>query len=270
MIVKNLLLELKCLAFRDFNLKITDQDNKRYEVPQGGIFPTDPQADFTFPCAFSDIIYNFNEEPFSINITRRTDGTVIFDSSSADFIYSDYYLQIATTTSTKLYGFSERFTSSFRLRPGKWTTFPRDRGQMMDDGIGKQTHGYYPIYVQRENNGKFHIAYFRSSNALDAIIEKDANKNYTLTYKTIGGIIDFRFFLGDENPETLVNRFQAYLGRSAVPPFWSLGFHQCRWGYKDIDALETVLQKYRENEIPLDNIWSDIDYMQDYETFTIN
>ena len=65
-------------------------------------------------------------------------------------------------------------------------------------------------------------------------------------------------------------KFQNYLGRSAIPPFWSLGFHQCRWGYKDINALETVISKYQENSIPLDTIWSDIDYMKDNETFTID
>lgn len=74
--------------------------------------------------------------------------------------------------------------------------FPRDRGQMLDDGIGKQTHGYYPIYFQREKNKKFHMNYFRSSNALDVIAEEGGSNNFKLTYKTIGGIIDFRFFLG--------------------------------------------------------------------------
>lgn len=109
--------------------------------------------------------------------------------------------------------------------------FPRDRGQMMDYGIGKQTHGYYPIYFQREKDKKFHMSYFRSSNALDVITEDGFQDNYKLTYKTIGGIIDFRFFLTELDPEILLTKFHKYLGQSAVPPFWSLGFHQCRWGY---------------------------------------
>ena len=148
--------------------------------------------------------------------------------------------------------------------------FPRDRGQMMDTGIGKQTHGYYPIYLQREVGHKFHMSYFRSSNALDVIAQNTEPNRYKLTYKTIGGIIDFRFFLGQFNPEPLVLRFQNYLGRSAVPPFWSLGYHQCRWGYKNIEALENVISSFEKYGIPLDTIWSDIDYMKDYQTFTID
>jgi len=60
------------------------------------------------------------------------------------------------------------------------------------------------------------------------------------------------------------------LGISAVPPFWSLGFHQCRWGYHKVENLETVLTKYAENDLPLDTIWSDIDYMDHFEDFTID
>jgi len=55
-----------------------------------------------------------------------------------------------------------------------------------------------------------------------------------------------------------------------VPPFWSFGFHQCRWGYKNVEALQTVLSNYEKNGIPLDTIWNDIDYMIDYEDFTID
>lgn len=34
--------------------------------------------------------------------------------------------------------------------------------------------------------------------------------------------------------------------------------------------LESVIKSYKENGIPLDTIWSDIDYMHGFEDFTIN
>lgn len=55
-----------------------------------------------------------------------------------------------------------------------------------------------------------------------------------------------------------------------MPPFWSLGFHQCRWGYRNVSFLEDVIKGYESNNIPLDTIWTDIDYMIDYEDFTID
>ena len=39
--------------------------------------------------------------------------------------------------------------TNFRKKEGKWTIFNRDRGQIMDEGTGLQTYGYYPFYLQR-------------------------------------------------------------------------------------------------------------------------
>lgn len=104
---------------------------------------------------------------------------------------------------------------------------------------------------------------------MDVIISTKDNKHY-VTYKVIGGVLDFRFFMGEQNAEATVERLNLYSGRAAIPPFWSFGFHQCRWGYKNVSYLEAVTSGYEKNGIPLDTIWSDIDYMIDYEDFTID
>jgi alpha-glucosidase (family GH31 glycosyl hydrolase) len=96
------------------------------------------------------------------------------------------------------------------------------------------------------------------------VIKSINNNKHFITYKVIGGIIDFRFFLGEQNPEAVVERLNIYSGRAAIPPFWSFGFHQCRWGYDTVSKLEDVTSGYEKNGIPLDTIWSDIDYMIDY------
>ena len=44
----------------------------------------------------------------------------------------------------------------------------------IDRGTGVQTYGYFPLYLLKEKNSLFHIAYMRTSSALDAIkFEKD-------------------------------------------------------------------------------------------------
>lgn len=132
------------------------------------------------------------------------------------------------------------------------------------------TYGFYPVYLVREQSGNFHVSYFRSSNAMDIVVKQTPNSTFSLTYKIIGGVIDFRFFLSEKNPEAAIERLHGYMGRSTVPPFWSLGFHQCRWGYKNVTYLENVIEGYEKNGIPLDIVWSDIDYMSGYEDFTID
>jgi alpha-glucosidase len=59
-------------------------------------------------------------------------------------------------------------------------------------------------------------------------------------------------------------------GRTALPPIWSLGFHQCRWFGYNQDDVERLVAKYREVDVPLDAFWLDIDYMDGYRVFTWN
>ena len=53
-------------------------------------------------------------------------------------------------------------------------------------------------------------------------------------------------------------------------PFWSLGFHNCRYGIEDVNELEDIYKNYTTAKIPLDTMWTDIDYMQFYQDFSFS
>ncbi len=81
--------------------------------------------------------------------------------------------------------------------------------------------------------------------------------------RVIGGVLDFYIFLGP-SPEQVLQQYHSVIGRPAMVPHWSLGFHQCKWGYHTLGALQAVVEGYRQAGVPLEVIWSDIDYMDRY------
>lgn len=68
----------------------------------------------------------------------------------------------------------------------------------------------------------------------------------------------------------VAKQFRAIIGKSYVAPKYAFGFGQSRWGYKTCEDVEAVVSGYRDNQIPLDMVYMDIDYMQDYKDFTVN
>jgi len=194
---------------------------------------------------------------------------VIFDTSDMDLIFSEYYLQVSTKLPTaNLFGIGERNYKLDLGTGGTFTIFNKDQPVNIEDGTqGHNLYGYHPVYLQRENSGSFSMVLLRSSNAMDVVIQ-----NQQLTYKVVGGIIEFDIFLGGKtsDPETVVEQYHDFLGGWIQHPFWSFGHHQSRWGYKNVGDLNAVLQGYKDNDLILDVIWSDIDYMQDLVDFIID
>ncbi|MBB6481613.1 TIM-barrel domain-containing protein [Spirochaeta isovalerica] len=78
------------------------------------------------------------------------------------------------------------------------------------------------------------------------------------------------YFIAGKNPGDVTGKLQRLCGTTERPPLWSLGYHQCRWGYKSYEDLKELDGKFTEHQIPCDGLWLDIDYMTGYRVFTWN
>ena len=115
---------------------------------------------------------------------------------------------------------------------------------------GKQTFGIFFDYPARLT---FDIGYTR----MDTLTVSCENADLNL------------YAINGDSPYDIVKQFRRIIGRSYIPPKFAFGFGQSRWGYKTKEDFRKVAAGYRENHIPLDMIYMDIDYMDSYKDFTL-
>ncbi len=116
---------------------------------------------------------------------------------------------------------------------------------------GKTTFGLFVDYPGRV---KWDLGYTSISNAVISI--EDCNA-------------DFYYITGDSERD-IVKQFRAIIGKSYIPPFWAFGYQQSCWGYATEKDFIDVRDNHRNNNLPLDCIYMDIDYMDNFKDFTVN
>ncbi|KGL86579.1 Lysosomal alpha-glucosidase, partial [Charadrius vociferus] len=206
---------------------------------------------------------DFSREPFGVLLRRRATGTVLLNTTVAPLIFADQFLQIATSLPSRfLYGLGEhRGTLLHSLDWNTLTLWARDVSPTETFNL----YGAHPFYLLMEEGGDAHGVFLLNSNAMEVALQPAPG----LTWRTIGGVLDFYIFLGPD-PNMVIQQYQQVIGFPAMPPLWALGFHLCRWGYGSSNETWQTARAMRNYQIPQDAQWNDIDYMDGYRDFTVD
>jgi len=81
------------------------------------------------------------------------------------------------------------------------------------------------------------------------------------------GVLDFFVVLGP-GPKDVSRQYGLLTGTTALPPAFSIAYHQCRWNYNDQQDVTTVNAKFDEFDIPMDVMWLDIEHTDGKKYFT--
>jgi alpha-glucosidase len=91
----------------------------------------------------------------------------------------------------------------------------------------------------------------------------------TFQYRADGGPADIYLIYGPSAKHVLEN-YAWLTGPTPLPPLWALGFQQSRYSYMSQERVLEVAGRLREDGIPSDAIYLDIDYQDKNRPFTIN
>jgi len=248
------------------HIYLKDYNEQRWEVPE---LCNDWKIEY-FPDKFENSCFEYTIEPFTMKFKDHT-GNEFIEFFTDSLQYSDKLIVFDVLLQTnRLFGLGER-AAHFAMAPGTYTMWNHGAPNPFDDGIGgRNIYGSHPFYVsQTADKSQFFAVWFKNSNAQDAIISLTTDKRYRVTHKSVGGIIELFVFYPNKL-ELVLQKYHILVGRPYLPAFWSMGSHQCRWGYRSIWDIKRILRGYESYEIPLDAITIDIDYMIDYEIFTVD
>eukprot|EP00878_Enallax_costatus_P002700 GHUV01002888.1.p1 GENE.GHUV01002888.1~~GHUV01002888.1.p1 ORF type:complete len:873 (+),score=203.93 GHUV01002888.1:194-2812(+) len=242
------------------HVKISPVGQQRWEVPESIVQRPGPAADLSPSSIAYEVQRPAGEpgQPFALTVTRRSSGEPIFDTSGHRFVFKDQYIELTTNVpaDADLYGIGEVSLPTGPLLPRDGTVITLWARDLASALPYANLYGSHPFYLQINKDGSSHGVLFLNSNGMDVILNSTS-----LTYRVIGGLIDLYFFTGP-TPEEVIRQYHEVIGFPAMPPYWSLGFHQTRWGYANISVLEQVIANYSAAGLPLETVWSDIEYMQ--------
>lgn len=78
---------------------------------------------------------------------------------------------------------------------------------------------------------------------------------HNLIWRTLGGSIDLTFYSGPSQAEVTKSYLTSIDALPAMQQYFTLGYHQCRWGYQNWSVVEDVVDNFAKFGIPLENMW---------------
>jgi alpha-glucosidase len=252
-------------------------------VPRPGL---DDDAGSTISKNDLDITWS-NDPTFSFTVIRKSTGDTVFSTKGSNLVYEDQFIEFVTSMpeNYNVYGLGEQI-HGFRLGNNYTATiYAADAGDPVDGNI----YSSHPFYldtryfeVDPQTGNKTlvtsndpsststyesisHGVFLRNAHGQEVLLRAE-----NITWRTLGGSIDLFFFNGPSQPEVTKQYQLGAIGLPAMQQYFTFGYHQCRWGYMNWTNLQEVVDNFAKFNIPLENIWTDIDYMKSYRDFDMD
>ena len=121
-----------------------------------------------------------------------------------------------------------------------------------------------PFYVGIHNGMSYGVFF---DNTHKSFFNFGASNNRFSSFSADRGEMDY-YLMHSHSVAGIIKEYTHLTGRMELPPFWSIGYQQCRYSYYPDKEVLAVAQTFRDKDIPADVIVLDIHYMEQYKIFT--
>jgi mannosyl-oligosaccharide alpha-1,3-glucosidase len=130
-------------------------------------------------------------------------------------------------------------------------------------------YGSIPVMLAHwSNKGNAHTAgvfWFNPSETFVDIEDTESTKH--THWMSESGIFDLFLMRGPSAPDVL-KQYTSLTGTQAMPPMFAIGYHQCRWNYRDEPDVYNVDEEFERHDFPYDVLWLDIEHTDRKKYFT--
>jgi len=219
------------------------------------------------------VVVHFN--PYKVTFLSNANGTeeVVFEVNGKKSLKFDDNLSADFTFATDaLYGLAER-ASNLLLEDTKadvpYNFYNQDLPRYPLDFKGP-LYGTMPIIVSRSKKSSTLVSmYWQNTSDTYIDIHKNTPTNTDAFWFSERGNLEVYVFVSHSNAQHFRSMSHVF-GHCAMPQYFSLGYHQCRWSYDDQADTLGVNDGFNKHEIPCDSITLDIDHTDGCKYFTFN
>ncbi len=171
---------------------------------------------------------------------EKVKGNIVYDSTEV--------IQFNLNATEKLYGGGARVLGMNR-RGNRLALYNRaDYGYETRSELMNFT---LPIVISSQQ----YMIHF--DNAPIGYLDLDSKKENILEYETISGRKTYQVIAGD-SWEDMIHNYTELTGKQPLPPRWALGNFSSRFGYHSEAEARRTIQKFQDDNIPVDAIILDL------------
>lgn len=268
-LIEEVAFEVFYVNSKTVRIKLKDSRRSRFEVPIE--LNTSFSDAGSFKANYELKVNNKLGEDFDFKLMRRgVASRTLLDTSLGGLMLSDHFLQIATFLNTKnVYGIGHgghHFDGDSNAK--KLISLRRKFNYEVHELFARSEPDMttvHPFLMAIESDGKAHGLLFFNSNPMEMELLPEPG----LVIRTSGGVLDLLIFVGD-SPNEVVSLMSEVIGRSVLPPMWSLGLNMMANSSSGMSSVKDSLNSIRSANIPIDAISFNRDYMDMKRTLTFD